>query len=95
MNLGRGFYGVSGPARPDGLPFRPELLYLGGMTDPQPKRRRWYQFSLRTLMLFMVVCAVVFGWLGKRHEQLVGQWISEQWASYEIEIYQREEIQNS
>ena len=47
------------------------------MDEPAPKRRRrWYQFSLRTLMLFMVVCAVGFGWLGKkldetRREQVV------------------------
>ena len=40
------------------------------MTDPKPKRRRrWYQFSLRTLMLFMLVCAVLFGWVGKRLEE--------------------------
>ena len=47
------------------------------MTEPAPKRRRrWYQFSLRALMLFMVVCAVGFGWVGSmleatRREQVV------------------------
>ena len=40
------------------------------MNDPKPKRRRrWYQFSLRSLMLFMVVCAVGFGWLGRKLEE--------------------------
>ena len=40
------------------------------MNEPKPKRRRrWYQFSLRSLMLFMVVCAVGFDWLGKRLDE--------------------------
>ena len=86
VNLGRGFYGVSGPARPDGLPFRPELLYLGGMTDPQPKRRRWYQFSLRTLMLFVFVCAIPSAWVGwdleaTRREQVAVAKIKELWGT--------------
>ena len=39
------------------------------MTEPKPKRRRrWYQFSLRTLMLFMVVCAVGSAWVGSKLE---------------------------
>ena len=38
------------------------------MTNPKPKRR-WYQFSLRTLMLFMVVCAVVSAWFGKKLDE--------------------------
>ncbi len=46
------------------------------MNEPKPKRRRrWYQFSLRSLMLFMLVCAIVsvcamvFGWLGKSRQE--------------------------
>jgi hypothetical protein len=39
------------------------------MNEPKPKRRRWFQFSLRSLMLATVVCAVVFGWLGKRVDE--------------------------
>ena len=38
------------------------------MAEPQPKRRRWYQFSLRTLMLFMVVCAIPSAWVGSKLE---------------------------
>ncbi len=39
------------------------------MNEPQPKRRRrWYQFSLRTLMLFMVVCAIPSAWVGWKLE---------------------------
>ncbi len=36
-----------------------------------PKRkRRWYQFSLRSLMIFTTIVAVGFGWIvKKRHEQ--------------------------
>jgi hypothetical protein len=47
------------------------------MNEPQPKRRRrWYQFSLRTLMLFMLVCVVSSAWVGwkldeTRREQAV------------------------
>ena len=47
------------------------------MNQPAPKRRRrWYQFSLRTLMLFMFVCAVGSAWVGweleaTRREQAV------------------------
>jgi hypothetical protein len=32
---------------------------------PKP-RRRWLQFSLRTLMILVLVCAVPFGWLASR-----------------------------
>ena len=39
------------------------------MDEPAPKRRRrWYQFSLRTLMLFMVVCAILSAWVGWKLE---------------------------
>jgi Leucine Rich repeat len=37
--------------------------------DTPKRKRRWFQFSLRTLMIFTVVCAVSAGWLGKRIEQ--------------------------
>jgi hypothetical protein len=33
---------------------------------PKSRRRRWFQFSLRTLMIFTVICAVACGWLGKK-----------------------------
>ncbi len=32
---------------------------------PVHRRRRWLQFSLRSLLLFTVICAVVAGWLGR------------------------------
>jgi hypothetical protein len=35
----------------------------------EPPKRRWYQFSLRTLLIFTVVCAIAAGWLGKRVAQ--------------------------
>ena len=42
-------------------------------TEPlkaEPKRKwRWFQFSLRTLTIFTMVCAVAVGWLGKRVER--------------------------
>jgi hypothetical protein len=37
--------------------------------DPPKRKRRWLQFSLRTLMMFTLICAVAAGWLGKRMEQ--------------------------
>jgi hypothetical protein len=36
--------------------------------SPKRKRHR-FQFSLRTLLIFTMVCAVACGWLGKRIEQ--------------------------
>jgi hypothetical protein len=37
--------------------------------DPAKRKRRWFQFSLRSLLIFTVICAVSAGWLGKRIEQ--------------------------
>jgi Leucine-rich repeat (LRR) protein len=37
--------------------------------DSPPRRRRKFQFSLRTLLIFTVVCAIAAGRLGKRIEQ--------------------------
>ncbi len=35
-----------------------------------PKRkRRWFQFSVRTLMIFTLICAVVCAWVGHRMRQ--------------------------
>jgi hypothetical protein len=33
--------------------------------DPPKRKRRWFQFSLRTLLIFTLICAVAAGWLGK------------------------------
>jgi hypothetical protein len=32
-------------------------------------RRRWYQFTLRTLLLFTLLCSIPFGWVGSRMEK--------------------------
>jgi hypothetical protein len=44
--------------------------------NPQPDapksdkhKRRWFQFSLRSLLIATVICAVACGWLGKKVEQ--------------------------
>jgi hypothetical protein len=37
--------------------------------DPPKRKRRWFQFSLRTLMTFTAICAIASAWLGKRIEQ--------------------------
>ena len=34
--------------------------------EPPKRKRRWYQFSLRSLLVFTAVIAVTCGWLGKR-----------------------------
>ena len=34
--------------------------------DPSKPKRRWYQFSLRTLMLLVLSGGMVFGWIGMR-----------------------------
>jgi hypothetical protein len=33
--------------------------------EPPKRKRRWFQFSLRTLMIGTVVVAVIAGWLGR------------------------------
>ena len=53
-------------------------------TPPPQRRRRWFQFSLRTLMLFTLACALAFGWIARqieptRREQSVVSEI-ESWA---------------
>ena len=37
--------------------------------DPPKRQRRWYQFSLRTLLIFTVLCAVAASWFGNKIEQ--------------------------
>ena len=37
--------------------------------DPPKRKRRWFQFSLRTLLLFTVVCAIGCAWLARRVER--------------------------
>jgi hypothetical protein len=37
--------------------------------DPPKRKRRWFQFSLRSLLIFTVLCAIGAGWLGRRMDQ--------------------------
>ena len=37
--------------------------------DPPKRKRRWFQFSLRTLLIFTLICAIPCAWLGRRIEQ--------------------------
>ena len=39
------------------------------MSESPKRKRRWFQFSLRTLMTFTVICAVPCAWLGHKIEQ--------------------------
>jgi hypothetical protein len=36
---------------------------------PPRRKRRWFQFSLRTLLIFTMASAIACGWIGKRIEQ--------------------------
>ncbi len=36
---------------------------LGGMD--RPEKRRWFQFSLRTLLVFVTLCAILCSWVGE------------------------------
>lgn len=38
------------------------------MTDTPKRKRRWLQFSLRSLLIFTVLCAIAAGWLGRKIE---------------------------
>lgn len=40
--------------------------------DAQPKRR-WFQYSLRTLLIFMVVLSFLFAWAGYKVREAVEQ----------------------
>jgi hypothetical protein len=37
--------------------------------DPPKRKRRWFQYSLRTLLIFTLICAIASAWLGRRIEQ--------------------------
>jgi hypothetical protein len=37
--------------------------------NPPKRKRRWYQFSLRALLLFVLICAIPCAWLGWRLER--------------------------
>ena len=34
--------------------------------EPPKRKRRWFQFSLRTLLIFTVICAIPCAWLAGR-----------------------------
>ena len=42
---------------------------IAEQSNPPPPKRRWYQYSLRTLLIFMTVAACGFGWLGVKVRQ--------------------------
>ena len=45
-------------------------MHDANMIDPPPKhRRRWYQYSLRSLLMLMLVVGLASGWLGMRMQQ--------------------------
>jgi len=39
------------------------------ISGPPKRKRRWFQFSLRTLLVFTVVVAIVCGWIGSKIEK--------------------------
>ena len=55
------------------------------MNDSNPPKRRWYQFSLRTLVLLLVACAVFCGWRAYRARKNRERVASAQKAVAEIE----------
>ena len=44
------------------------MLTMSTTQPPKPKRR-WYQFSLRTLLVVMLVSCIGFAWIGSRMKQ--------------------------
>jgi hypothetical protein len=63
---------------------------------PEPKRkRRWFQFSLRTLMIFTLICAIGAAWLApkierKRQEQNAVDAISRIGGAVSYDLYKSE-----
>ncbi len=60
------------------------------MSEPTKRKRRWFQFSLRSLMIFTAIVAVEFGWLGskiakKRQEQALVAGIREHGGGVEYD----------
>jgi len=51
-----------------GLGSRTPGNYADGMTAPKP-RLRWFQFSLRTLLVFVTLCAIPCSWLAVKMRQ--------------------------
>ncbi len=43
--------------------------YAQGMTTSPPNRRRWYQFRLRTLLVFMLLVCVGLSWFSVKMDQ--------------------------
>jgi hypothetical protein len=39
------------------------------MTETPNRKRRWFQFSLRSLLVFTAICAIVAGWIGRGIER--------------------------
>ena len=37
--------------------------------EPPKRKRRWYQFSLRSLMIFTLIVAIPCAWLGRKIER--------------------------
>jgi hypothetical protein len=60
------------PPLPEQTDFRLEIqlqkVMLGGMTTPKPKLR-WLQFSLRTLLIVVTLCAIPCSWYAVKKQQ--------------------------
>ena len=73
--------GLPGPIRPHGraqgtlktidvgAAKAAQQSYTEGMTDPKPNKRRWLQFSLRALLVFVTFCAPPCSWLAVKIQQ--------------------------
>ena len=52
-----------------GLPRFAFCWYAGGMSESPTPKLRWYQFSLRSLLLFVLACSLVCSWLGVKMQR--------------------------
>jgi hypothetical protein len=56
------------------FPLRSVVDNAATEAEPPKRKRRWYQFSLRTLLIFTLICAVSSAWVASTIERKRREW---------------------